>query len=286
MLILCAGLNYTYANGLTDVQLAALAYNEGQKKELARNWQDAIAYYKEAAKRDKQNPQYQYKLAFVCTRQKPPKNDEAIRILERVVNKIDKKHKESYALLGLIYLDKIDLENAFFAFSEASKIEPNFALSYYGLGKTVQCRYEKSQKETDKLEAIEYFQKYLKLGGEFAEEVREHLRILKYGQLGILLNRAIALLRRGEYDRAKRYLDGILDASPSLQEAYYWRGVLYSIYEATAYYDETGLKSEKEWLQAPSVEAARIQLGIWYHDTGQLENAVQQLEAALQLNSR
>ena len=285
MLIFCVILNYAFADGLTDAQLAILAYKEGQKKELARDWKSAIAYYEEAVKRDEQNPQYHYKLAFVYTRQNPPPNDKAIRILKNIVKRIDKKHKESHALLGFIYLEKKDIENAKFAFGEAAKIDSNFALSYYGLGKIAQHRYKQLLRRADKQEAITHFQRYLKLDGDFAEEVKEQLRILKYGELGLRLNRAIALIRHGEYHRAKKLLDGIANVSPSFQEVYYWRGLIYSIYdEATPYYDETGKKAEEEWLRAPDIEAARIQLGIWYYETEQFEKAERQLKAALQLN--
>jgi len=287
MLIFCILLNYAFADGLTNVQLASLAYKEGEKKELARDWKGAISYYEEAVKRDARNPQYHYKLAFVYTRQKPPQNDKAIRILKNIVKRIDRRHKESHALMGFIYLEKNDLENAKFIFNEAAKIDSNYALSYYGLGKTAQRRYKELQRITDKQEAIKHFQKYLKLGGEFVEEVKEQLRILEYGELGLRLNRAIALIRHGEYDRAKEMLDRIADDSPSFQEVYYWRGLIYSIYEAAPYYDETGKKSAEEWLRAPDIEAARIQLGILCYEADQLktfEKAEEQFRAALQLN--
>ncbi|MBM3212507.1 tetratricopeptide repeat protein, partial [Candidatus Poribacteria bacterium] len=278
LFILCFPIYTIYCVlGITPVERAKLAYEEGQRLELAYEFQKAADYYKEAIKQDKKNPQYHYKLAFAYNQLKPPKINDAIDRLKQIV-KIDPGHKESYSLLGQLYLQKKDIKDAELAFGRAMEIDKKFAEPYFFIGGIFQQKKE-SQK------AIEYYQNYIKLAvqGEYTDTAQERLRELAYGDAGVKLNLAILAMRNLEYNRGLMIFNSLLQQTPSSeslkrlqQEVHYWRGRLYLIPEAPGY-DPTGKKSEREWLNAPDALAARMELGEWYCQIGETQKAISQL---------
>jgi tetratricopeptide (TPR) repeat protein len=264
---------------ITKEEVAERDYQTGIEKELAGDWKSALGWYQRAVEGQKNNPDYHYKVAFVS--KQLGKIDKSLSTLNHIVKNIDKSHKQSYALMGFIYQEQSNDEKALEAFSKAININQNYALPYYGLGKVFERRNEKQK-------AIEAYQTYLILDsyGDFVTEAEESLRALQLGEVGHKLNLAIAALQNREYERAMKLLEKILQEKPDLQEAHYWRGIIYHTYEAYSYFDPDGEKSEKEWLQAPDIKDARIELGLWYYQIGELDNAHEQLQAALKIDPK
>ncbi|PYR72218.1 MAG: hypothetical protein DMF86_24260, partial [Acidobacteria bacterium] len=101
------------------------------------------------------------------------------------------KDEEVYNAVGVIQVRRGALDAAIETFQEAIRISPNDALAYFNLAKVYHLRSAKAQRydtatqkwtggDGDRKKAAEYYQKYIDLGGPYAQEAKDALAALNW----------------------------------------------------------------------------------------------------------
>lgn len=87
---------------------------------------------------------------------------------------------KAHKYLGRLYLEKNSPEKALKEFEKAIELEPDDPECYYVLGKLYQKKSKRNEKYVKK--SIFCYEKYLYLGGEKEEEVKQILKSLKQSE--------------------------------------------------------------------------------------------------------
>jgi VWFA-related protein len=99
------------------------------------------------------------------------------------------KDPEIHNAVGVIQVTMGVLDEAVKSFQQAVEAAPDDGLGYFNLGKALELRYFKSRRyvsgtwtanESDREQAIAAYQKYLKIGGPFADSATTELQRLQY----------------------------------------------------------------------------------------------------------
>jgi tetratricopeptide (TPR) repeat protein len=100
---------------------------------------------------------------------------------------------EFHNAIGVIHVRRGALDDGIAAFSKAAESAPDQPLAYFNLGCAYQMRhnrdtrYVSSQRrwiapEDDRRKAIEYYQRYLQLGGPYASQANEAISMLQWAK--------------------------------------------------------------------------------------------------------
>lgn len=100
---------------------------------------------------------------------------------------------EFHNAIGVIHVRRGALDEGIAAFTRAAESAPREPLAYFNLGRAYQMRhardtrYVSSQRrwiapEDDRLKAIEYYQRYLRLGGPYASQANEAISMLEWAK--------------------------------------------------------------------------------------------------------
>jgi len=93
--------------------------------------------------------------------------------------------------LGVVHTSRGALPDAIAAFKQAVDVAPNEAVSYFNLGRAFELRYFRNRRyikqtqrwiadDKDRVAAIEQYERYLTLGGPYADAAREGVTRLKW----------------------------------------------------------------------------------------------------------
>jgi tetratricopeptide (TPR) repeat protein len=202
-------------------ELADAVYNAGNQYAYDFNWDKAFEHYAEAVKWAPGVVRYRYRAAEAAL--KLEKIDQALSFLNPKRLGTD---APAWALHGTIRLKKGNIEKARGAFLKALELDPNHPEPYYGLAQCEEADLKKKGTQAARARVMANYQAYLGSApdGKKREKAENRLRELQYGtQKGGQLNQAIDVLKVQEFDRAERLLQKL---SPTLNEAYYWLGVI------------------------------------------------------------
>ncbi len=100
---------------------------------------------------------------------------------------------EFHNAIGVIHVRRGAFDDGIAAFEKAAAAAPGEPLAYFNLGRAYQMRhardtrYVASQRrwvspESDRKKAIEYYEQYLKLGGPYASQAKEAIRLLEWAK--------------------------------------------------------------------------------------------------------
>jgi VWFA-related protein len=95
--------------------------------------------------------------------------------------------------IGVIHVRRGALDDAVAAFSEAAKAAPDDALGYFNLARAYELRYMRSRRyvssqrkwvapEDDRVKAAKYYERYVKIGGPYAQQAAEALSRLEWSK--------------------------------------------------------------------------------------------------------
>jgi len=93
--------------------------------------------------------------------------------------------------IGVVQVRRGALDAAIQSFEHAAAVAPNDSLAYFNLGRAHQLRFMKAQRyvremqkwvggEADHKKAIEYYEKYVQMGGPFVQQAKEALAALAW----------------------------------------------------------------------------------------------------------
>jgi hypothetical protein len=111
--------------------------------------------------------------------------------LLRLAEKRFPSSADIFNAMGVIYSRRGALDEAVRAFTKAVQVAPEDSLGYFNLARSYQVRYMKTVRyipnmrrwmgrEEDRERAIDHFEKYLEMGGPYAEHAREALAALSW----------------------------------------------------------------------------------------------------------
>ena len=117
-------------------------------------------------------------------------HDQAIRIARGAIDRWP-KDPELLNALGVVQTVRGSLDDAVKSFQSAVSVAPGEATAYFNLGKALELRFSRSRRyvqqlrrwvsnEADRTAAVENYQRYLDLGGGYADAARAGLERLKW----------------------------------------------------------------------------------------------------------
>jgi VWFA-related protein len=100
---------------------------------------------------------------------------------------------EFHNAIGVIHVRRGAFDDGIEAFEKAAAAAPEQPLAYFNLGRAYQMRHARDTRyiasqrrwvspEGDRKKAIEYYEQYLKLGGPYASEAKEAIRLLEWAK--------------------------------------------------------------------------------------------------------
>jgi VWFA-related protein len=116
--------------------------------------------------------------------------DKAIRLL-RTATELWPRDPEVFNALGVVQTARGSLDDAVKSFGQAIAVAPGEAVGHFNLGKAMELRYYRSRhyvqqlrswvaNENDRSAAVEHYERYLALGGPYADAAREGLTRLNW----------------------------------------------------------------------------------------------------------
>jgi VWFA-related protein len=100
---------------------------------------------------------------------------------------------EFHNAIGVIHVRRGAFDDGIEAFTRAAAVAPDEPLAYFNLGRAYQLRFSRDTRyvasqrrwiapEGDRQKAIEFYQKYLKLGGPYATQAADAIRTLEWAK--------------------------------------------------------------------------------------------------------
>jgi tetratricopeptide (TPR) repeat protein len=116
--------------------------------------------------------------------------DKAVRLLRSATERWP-RDPETFNALGVVQTARGSLDDAVKSFGQAVAVAPGDAVGYFNLGKAMELRYYRSRhyvqqlrswvaNENDRSGAIEHYERYLTLGGPYADAARAGLTRLSW----------------------------------------------------------------------------------------------------------
>jgi tetratricopeptide (TPR) repeat protein len=266
-----------FAQGINNEELARSVFEKAARFEADSQWTDALRHYEDAVAYAPKVAEYRYRAAFVAKQLKQP--DKATTLLEPTLSH---DYTPALNLYAELLLDSGETEAAKSWYEKVRSLDPYDTDSYFGLGECARRDYDAGNRKA-KVRAMAHYQAYLSqaVTGGKRQEAEKWLRFLRYGdERGGQLHTAIQAIIVGQYDRAKRLLqgdrrDGIQPLIPTLKEAYHWLGVIEKRRKNLS-------AARQNWLKAKSNPLSQLELARLHINRGEYSEALDYLKAARQ----